>query len=355
MLDFETLRKEALFYLKKGTMKDFVVHTQGVMKAMEMLVSADGGDKTILIPAAILHDVGWARVPNALQTSSAKEDKEKAMRLHIELAPGIIREILNKLDYENEKIERIIDIVSSHKFKDPSEKEKQMLIDADGIACAFKEEFWSNVKAYSTTPEEHYQYRKREKFYSESAKRIFEKELKNRKKEIEMGDHLLDIVNENDEVVGQELKSLKLKKNFISRVVAIFIRNSEGKLLVCKRGAKEEIAAGLYDLAAFGNVESGESYIDAAKRELLEEVNIDTELRFLGKFYQEVEIDGKLFKIFVSIYIGTSDVTPETSEEIESWKWMRIEEIEKEMEANRSLFCPGFLNDFAEVREKLTY
>ncbi len=42
-----------------------------------------------------------------------------------------------------------------------------------------------------------------------------------------MGNHLVDIVNEKDEVVGFDYKEMKESKDFISRVVAIFLRYCE--------------------------------------------------------------------------------------------------------------------------------
>jgi hypothetical protein len=41
-----------------------------------------------------------------------------------------------------------------------------------------------------------------------------------------MADHYVDIVNENDEVIGKELKSRKPELNFISRVVAVLVKDS---------------------------------------------------------------------------------------------------------------------------------
>ena len=168
-----------------------------------------------------------------------------------------------------------------------------------------------------------------------------------------MGDHYVDVVNENDEIIGKDLKSLKPDKGFISRVVAIFIIDSEGKFLVCKRAAQKTNAASLYDLAAFGNVISGESYEDAAHRELHEELNISSDLKILDKFYQEVESNGKIFKIFCGVFIGKSDEKPSPNYEISEFKKMSFYEIEEELQARPENFCSGFVNDFNQVKPKL--
>ncbi len=168
-----------------------------------------------------------------------------------------------------------------------------------------------------------------------------------------MGDHYIDVVNEKDEVIGKELKSKKPKLGFISRVVAIMIRNSNGKFLVCQRGSHKKIEAEKYDLAAFGNVDSGESYEDAAKRELKEELNMSCKFIMLDKFYQENEHDGIKFRIFCSVFLGETDEEPELNHELVSFKKMSFEEIEKEMKENPDKFCQGFVNDFNQVKNKL--
>lgn len=181
---FERVWRLALPYLKKGKRKDFVIHTKGVIKAMELLLRREGGDKNILIPVAIVHDVGWSRVPLNLQRSNKKIERKRALKLHLKYAPPIIEKILTKCGYDKNQIKKIIDIVLSHMFKNPRRLDKRLLIDADTLSETFKEEFYINVKAYKTTPEEHYNFRKNNRFYTKTAKMIFHIEIEKRRKEI---------------------------------------------------------------------------------------------------------------------------------------------------------------------------
>ena len=98
-----------------------------------------------------------------------------------------------------------------------------------------------------------------------------------------MADHLVDVVDANDQVIGQDWKNQKIAKDFISRVVAILLFDHDKKIILCRRSDKKMNAAGKYDLAAFGNVMAGESYEEAAGRELKEELGIDCDLKFLTK------------------------------------------------------------------------
>jgi hypothetical protein len=182
---FKKIWKLALPYLRKGIQKDLVIHTEGVIKAMELLLEQENGDENILIPAAILHDVGWSRVPLELQKNNSEKDKIDALCLHIKYAPPIIEEILTKVGYNKSQIEKVINIVVAHKFQDPRELDKQLLIDADSMSDAFKKQFYSDVKSYPSTPQKKYEFRKRNKFYTKTAKELFNRELENRRKEFQ--------------------------------------------------------------------------------------------------------------------------------------------------------------------------
>ncbi len=182
--DFNDVWELAVPYLKKGKRKDFLIHTRYVVKAMKMLLKKEAGDPDIMIPAAMLHDTGWSNVPLELQKHLKGEKARRALELHLEYAVPIIEEVLTKLDYDKGRIQRITEVVLSHKFKDPKELEKRLLIDADTLSDAFKEPFYEDCKAYNMKPKKLYEFRKKNKFYTKSAREIFRKELGKRKKEI---------------------------------------------------------------------------------------------------------------------------------------------------------------------------
>lgn len=169
-----------------------------------------------------------------------------------------------------------------------------------------------------------------------------------------MADYYIDIVNEKDEVTGKELKSKKLEKGFISRVVAVFLLDSEKKFLMCKRASHKDDAADLWDLAVCGNVESGENYEEAMKRELKEELDIECKLEMLEKFYEDVKATkGGILKVFCGVFLGFTDEMPKLNDELVEFRKMSFNEIEDDLEANPEKYCSGFRNDFKQVKEKL--
>jgi len=91
---------------------------------------------------------------------------------------------LAKIGYNKKQVKTIIDIVLAHKFKNPKSLDKKLLIDADTLSDVFKEQFYGDCKAYKLSPEILYNIRKNNKFYTKTAKAIFDKELENRRNEL---------------------------------------------------------------------------------------------------------------------------------------------------------------------------
>ena len=93
---------------------------------------------------------------------------------------------------------------------------------------------------------------------------------------INLDDELLDIVDEQDNVIGQKRRSSVYREGLSNfRVVNAFIVNSKGQLWIPRRTYHKIIFPGHLDLSMGGHVESGESYETAFARELKEELDLD--------------------------------------------------------------------------------
>ena len=101
------------------------------------------------------------------------------------------------------------------------------------------------------------------------------------------GDEILDLVDDNDKVVGKisraEVHEKRIKN---TRVVHCLIVNLEGKLWIPRRSAdKKTYPLGL-DFSVSGYVNAGETYEEAIKREAQEELNLDiSKINFREKAY----------------------------------------------------------------------
>ena len=159
-----------------------------------------------------------------------------------------------------------------------------------------------------------------------------------------MKDEILDLVDENDQVVGKAPRSYIYQNNLIHQIRAVwfFIRNKEGKLWIPKRTANKRNCPLALDASAVGHVETGESYEFALYREVQEELNIDLSkfnIREIGYFSPHK--DG--VKAFVKAYEIESDEIPNYNKEdyIESY-WLSPEEIIEKIESG--IYAKGDLS-----------
>jgi isopentenyldiphosphate isomerase len=121
---------------------------------------------------------------------------------------------------------------------------------------------------------------------------------------------LLDIVDENDLVVGKTTRSKIYKQGLQNhRVINAFLQNSKGQIWVNRRSKNVSMFPGGLDLSVGGHVKSGESYEQALKREVKEELNIDlNEVRYCLLDYLSPYRDG--VSAFTKLYMIESDQNP---------------------------------------------
>jgi len=89
-----------------------------------------------------------------------------------------------------------------------------------------------------------------------------------------MPDELFDVINEDDQVTGQAMRSVVHQLGLWHRGVHVFLFTKDGKLLVQQR-SKDRIHAPLaLDCSVSEHVKAGEKYSDAAIRGLAEELGL---------------------------------------------------------------------------------
>ncbi len=85
-------------------------------------------------------------------------------------------------------------------------------------------------------------------------------------------------VNDQDEVLGEASIERAHREGLMCRVSAVYCVNEKGDILV------QERADGGLDHSAAGHVDPGETYIQAAQRELFEELGVEgVELEEIGR------------------------------------------------------------------------
>jgi isopentenyldiphosphate isomerase len=85
---------------------------------------------------------------------------------------------------------------------------------------------------------------------------------------------MVDLVDENDIVVGRAARQEVRTRNLLHREVAAIVRNPEGEIYIHRRTETKDVFPGMYDMFVAGVVTSDESYDAAIRRELEEELGV---------------------------------------------------------------------------------
>ncbi len=157
-----------------------------------------------------------------------------------------------------------------------------------------------------------------------------------------MAERLL-IVDENDKIVGTETKEkCHERKGILHRAFTVFLFNDKGQLLIQKRSKLKKLWPGYWENSCSSHPLKGESYVRAGERRLKEELRISCRLKFLDKFqyqafYKNVGSENEICAILIGKYNGKIKPNPK---EVAAWKWIGLEELEKEIEKNPQKYTP---------------
>lgn len=164
---------------------------------------------------------------------------------------------------------------------------------------------------------------------------------------------LVDLVNENDEVIGtinRNDKDFIYKRNV--RGVELFLITKNNKIIIPRRSSNRRIYPNCYDYSVAGMVDSKEEYETAIYRELKEELGIDNivlkEIAYLNPYTSESSI-------FVKLYIGYIDYEIKNYDKdgIKELYYFTIEEISNLLEQDATQFKGTFAVSFKYLRNYL--
>lgn len=152
-----------------------------------------------------------------------------------------------------------------------------------------------------------------------------------------MDSDIVDIVDRSDRVIFQATRKEMRIKVLIHRTSHFFLFNSKGEIFLTKRSKNKDYAPLKWEIGQGGVLDTNESYEECAKRELSEELGIDSNPIFLFKTYFE---DDKT-KLFASVYEAISDSKPILQkEEIEEGKFVSIAILENWLRSSPTDFTP---------------
>jgi len=117
------------------------------------------------------------------------------------------------------------------------------------------------------------------------------------------GKEYLEVVDEDNQVVGILSRKEIHEKGLRHRSVHIFIFNSQEKLYLQKRSPHKDQYPEHWDTSAAGHTDPGESPMKAAQRELMEELGLTAELTEVLEYPACLETGWE----FVTLFMARTD------------------------------------------------
>jgi isopentenyl-diphosphate delta-isomerase len=143
-----------------------------------------------------------------------------------------------------------------------------------------------------------------------------------------INDELLDLVNDQDEVIGTVWKSeAHNNPKLIHREVGLAVFNNQGEVLLQQRSMNKAKKPGVWQVTAAGHVQSGENPEVAINRELQEEMGFTVNPIYTSKVFDTYENKESRFTWqYYAIVENTPDVVL-NPEEVMNYAWVRIDQL----------------------------
>lgn len=164
---------------------------------------------------------------------------------------------------------------------------------------------------------------------------------------------LLDVIDHLDNVTGRLVTKTAAHKELLAhRIAVVLVFRQNGKLLVQVHKTHDR----RFDHTVGGHVRSGESYLEAAEREMKEEVNLDAPLEEIALHVSPIKrktssggSDPHWYGIYKTIVSDDWQFVP--NDEVDEIIEKSLEEIVADMNQNPNTYLTGFLRTLAVYLE----
>jgi isopentenyl-diphosphate delta-isomerase len=158
------------------------------------------------------------------------------------------------------------------------------------------------------------------------------------------------LVNELDEPIGLMPKLEAHQKAVLHRAFSVFILNDKKEIMLQQRAQHKYHSPLLWTNTCCSHQREGETNVQAGNRRLFEEMGFKTEIKELFHFIYKAPFDNGLTEheldhVMVGYYNEAPLINPE---EVENWKWMKIEEVKNDMVIHPEMYTVWFKIIFDE-------
>jgi 16S rRNA (adenine1518-N6/adenine1519-N6)-dimethyltransferase len=161
---------------------------------------------------------------------------------------------------------------------------------------------------------------------------------------------IFDVVDEDDEVIGQERRSTVHAEELKHRAVHIFVFNRAGELYLQKRSAVKDVFPNRWDSSAAGHLDAGEGYDAAAVRELEEELGIEGEVERIAKISPCADTGWEFVQLYRVLHEGKR--LRLSAREIDYGGFFPVDVVEAWVTRRPEDFATGFTECWRIYRER---
>ncbi len=152
-------------------------------------------------------------------------------------------------------------------------------------------------------------------------------------------DELFDVVDADDQVIGQATRGEVHARGLMHRAAHVFVFNSSGELLLQQRSATKDAHPLCWTSSCSGHLDASESYEVAARRELQEEIGLETDLEFLVK----LPAGPKTSNEHTALFCANCDDPPSPDPiEVADLRWTALDVCHRELLDDPERFDPPF-------------
>lgn len=163
------------------------------------------------------------------------------------------------------------------------------------------------------------------------------------------------LVDEQDNKVGLMEKMEAHEKGLLHRAFSVFIFNTKGEFLLQRRAISKYHSGGLWTNSCCSHPRDGETFIEAGKRRLQEEMGFVCELEKQFDFIYKSKLDNELTEheldhVMFGTYEGDIDFN---KDEVMDYKYVDLESLVLDMDNHPEMYTEWFKICFEEVKARL--
>ena len=152
----------------------------------------------------------------------------------------------------------------------------------------------------------------------------------------------IDMITEENDVIGTVTREELRKHNMLHRTVILFVFNGNNELYIRKRSFEKDLYPGLYGASCEGLVFKDETFEDAAERKLKAELGIEAPFLFVRSIRYKDDKVNYLGHIYAMQFEGQIKLNKEGAE----GKFVDLEKVHEMLEKEK------FMPDMRQVLTK---